>query len=57
MFFGGFRGGKGGGGVLLGVFLGFLGVISIFWRNFRVKYRNFIPIIAFRGRSIIISAL
>ena len=33
VIFGGFGGGGGGGGVLLGVFWGFLGVISIFWRN------------------------
>ena len=61
-FWGVFLGVKGGGGAfrgflgVFGVFRGFLGESFYLWRNFRVKYRN-IPIIAFRGRSIIISAL
>ena len=46
---------RGGGGALGGV-LGVFGGKFLSLEKFRVKYRN-IPIIAFRGRSIIISAL
>ena len=69
VFLGVFSGLQRGGGYFWGCFGGFWGVSWFFGvfhdffggkflslEKFRVKYRN-IPIVAFRGRSIIVSAL